>query len=295
MFNRASLLLIWVRAVPGSIQWSIVSQREKFEYPSHDVRKVGDKGFSSIAKGLGNGTFQPVGKMDTGAPYILLVGKLSHDPGAIGKLPFCSCLVYIYADYTYDAMKNEYVIPMKLATSLVVMAFLGSGPSLGSTTIDDFSQAGQSTLGTRWEAFTDRVMGGRSTMDARFVDGQWGRGLYFAGDVTTANNGGFAQARLPLANGGNFDASDSRGIEIRGQSGQGRYYIHLRTPDAPLPWQYYSAPLNFEDGVARMLWSDFQGESVRRQLDPSRLRSLAIVAANGDFRAEILVTRIELF
>lgn len=163
--------------------------------------------------------------------------------------------------------------------------------------IDDFSRAdGRSALGTAWQGFTDRVMGGRSDMRAGLVALEEGRALAMAGQVRLDNNGGFIQVRLPLAASGRFDASGYSAIGLRVRGRPGPYYLHLRSADTRLPWQYYRAPIavgeDWQD--LRIEFSAFTPEALRSPLDRSRLQSLAVVAYGEVFEAAIEVARIEL-
>lgn len=164
--------------------------------------------------------------------------------------------------------------------------------------IDDFSRTdGVSMLGTRWEGFTDSVMGGLSEMEVGFRDGAEGRFLNMRGQVRLENRGGFIQARLPLhEGGGTFDARQWRGIAIRARGRPGAYYIHLRTSQNWMPWQYYRAPVAVSEEWQEQFipFDAFEGRSTRRGMDPGALKSLAIVAYGEAFDADIDVARIEL-
>jgi hypothetical protein len=198
-----------------------------------------------------------------------------------------------------------------LAVVVVFPAVLGLGPGTiqgfsapatetdmtETLLIDDFSRTdGVSMLGTRWEGFTDRVMGGLSQMEVGFGDGDEGRFLNMRGQVRLENRGGFIQARLPLEEGGGtFDARPWGGIAIRARGRPGAYYIHLRTSQNWMPWQYYRAPVAVSEE-----WQDqfipfdaFVGRSTRRGMDLGALKSLAIVAYGEAFDADIDVARIE--
>ena len=164
--------------------------------------------------------------------------------------------------------------------------------------IDDFSDGNaRSALGTRWDAFTDRVMGGVSDMRAGVVDGEDGPRLRLEGEVRLENNGGFIQARLPLAKTQRgLNASSFAAIRLRVRGDPGSYFIHLRTPDCRRPWQYYRAPLAVGED-----WQDvsipldsFEPKSLSAPLDTDRLSSLGVVAAGKAFRARIEVSRVEL-
>jgi hypothetical protein len=163
--------------------------------------------------------------------------------------------------------------------------------------LDDFSRSdGRSALGTDWRAFTDRVMGGVSEMDARLVDTDRGPALRIAGPVRLENNGGFIQARLSLAEQGTLDASrfDAVRIVLRGRPGA--YFLHLRTPQTRRPWQYYRAELPVDESWQERTipFEAFAGKSIGGEPDFARLRSLAVVAYGEAFDAELEVARLEL-
>lgn len=156
--------------------------------------------------------------------------------------------------------------------------------------IDDFS-AQRSALGTSWQGFTDRVMGGLSDMQAGYRETEGSTVLAMAGQVRLENNGGFIQVRLPLDPGGNLlDASQYSGIRVNARAIKpGAYYIHLRTADTRRPWSYYRASLELSQDWAEidLPWSAFEARSLNRPLDPSRLLSVAVVAYGAVFDAEL--------
>ncbi len=164
--------------------------------------------------------------------------------------------------------------------------------------LDDFSRDdGRSALGTDWQGFTDRVMGGLSDMQTARVETERGPGLRLRGRVRLENNGGFIQARLPLARHG--DALDGRNytgfrVELRGAPGS--WYLHLRTPDCRLPWQYYRADLPVTETWTTITvpLAAFVGNCIGGTPDRARLNSVAIVAYGEAFDASIEIARIEL-
>lgn len=164
--------------------------------------------------------------------------------------------------------------------------------------LDDFSRAnGVSAIGTRWEGFTDRVMGGVSDMRLDFAELPEGRVLRMRGTVRLENRGGFIQARLPLdAGGGAFNGSDWDGIAITARGRPGPYYIHLRTRQNWMPWSYFRAPL-----AVRLQWQEqfipfaaFESKGAADRIDVRGLKSLAVVAYGEAFEADIEVRQIAL-
>lgn len=164
--------------------------------------------------------------------------------------------------------------------------------------LDDFRKDdGVSALGTRWEGFTDRVMGGRSDMQVGYRDSDAGRVLHMQGQVRLENRGGFIQARLPLAaGGGSFDASAWQGIRIKVRGAPGPYYLHLRTRQTWQPWQHFRAAIEVGPEWREQFvpFSAFAGRATWRSLDPASLKSIGVVAYGEAFEAEIEVARLEL-
>jgi len=164
--------------------------------------------------------------------------------------------------------------------------------------VDDFSQEGISALGTRWQAFTDRVMGGLSNGRALFETIEGKRCLRLRGEVSLENQGGFIQAALPLAKeDGALDASGYRGVRLWVRGNGTAYYVHLRTGDSRLPWQYYAAEFEAGPGwkAIDLPFSAFAPENLDRAIDTRRLKRLAVVAAKKAFSADVAVSRVEFY
>jgi len=163
--------------------------------------------------------------------------------------------------------------------------------------IDDFSDTTIATIGSAWEGFTDGVMGGRSEMEAGYRRSDGGYLLRMRGAVSLENNGGFIQMELPLQERGTFDASEYRGVVVEARGMPGSYFVHIRTRRSRLPWQYYETPLEIGDEWSRVRvpFSDFTGESIRAELEPDRLATIAIVAAKAEFEADIYVRYVGFY
>jgi hypothetical protein len=165
--------------------------------------------------------------------------------------------------------------------------------------LSEFRGGDAATRGT-WQGFSDRVMGGVSDLTARVVEENGDRFLRMSGHVSTRNNGGFIQVRLLLGSDMKpFDGSPYRGIRLvaRG-SGQG-YYLHIRTAGMMLPWKYYAAAVTVSEAwsTINIPWSAFEPGDFGRmgRFDPRRLKSLAVVAAKGDFDALIDVREVGMY
>ena len=182
------------------------------------------------------------------------------------------------------------------ALSLAFTSTLQGAPPV--VLIDDFSDpSGRASNGSRWSAFTDRVMGGVSDMQAtREQEGDHAF-LRMTGTVSLANNGGFVQVALPLVEGSaSFDASTLRAVRLRVRGNGERYYLHLRTTDTRAPWQYYVAsfPTTTEWAEVEVSLSSFEPAALRIPLDRSRLVRIALVAAGRAMQADLSVARVEL-
>ena len=165
--------------------------------------------------------------------------------------------------------------------------------------LDDFeSQA--SALGTQWQGFTDRVMGGITDIDARIVQDDDGRYVRMSGDVSTANNGGFIQIRLELAGMfRSFDASGYEGVRLVARGLDSGYYVHIRTSNSRMPWMYFTAPVPVGEDWNEIFipWESFRTGDYGNwgRLNTERLKSIALVAYGKDFEAQIDLLEIGLY
>ncbi|TVR73120.1 MAG: NADH:ubiquinone oxidoreductase [Spirochaetaceae bacterium] len=187
-----------------------------------------------------------------------------------------------------------------MMAGLLLFAVTVSAQSSGGILLDDFSNGdGQSLIGTRWEGFTDRVMGGRSDMSARIVRTVDGPAMHMTGRVTTENNGGFIQVRLPLSETEHFDASGYQGVVVTVRGNGDNYYVHLRTTRTRLPWAHYkqALPVTEEWRRVELPFEIFEGAHMLggRRVDTDRLRSVAVVAGGADFQADIQVREIAFY
>ena len=195
---------------------------------------------------------------------------------------------------------------MKARQTALLFAFVSvvggpvsaSGPTV--TVIDDFrDQSGIASIGTRWESFTDRVMGGRSDMSAGIVAHDGRNVLRMSGRVSLENNGGFIQVRLPLAATGFLDADAYDGVILEVRTGAGEYAVHLRDDRSRLPWAYYRYTIHAEGEwtTVHLPFAEFESDGMLLSRAPNvrRLRSIAIVATGDNPDATIDVRSIGLY
>ncbi len=151
---------------------------------------------------------------------------------------------------------------------------------------------------TRWQSFSDQVMGGISeaSMALTEIDGR--RCLRLSGDVRLENQGGFIQMALDLApGGGTVNAAAQSGVVLVTRGNGETYGVHLRTPDCVRPWQSYRA-----DFIAGPAWTEvqlafdaFTPHRLTAPLDCCRLRRIGLVAIGRAFRADLAVAMVGLY
>ena len=169
-----------------------------------------------------------------------------------------------------------------------------------SLLLDDFS-SDVSTHGTRWEGFSDQVMGGKSELKLGIESEGGVRYLALSGNVSLENRGGFIQARLLLREGSrsHFDGSGYSGIRLIARGTGDGYYIFLRTTATVFPWAFYMAPIEVTEEwrEIRIPWSVFgKGDfGAAFNMDVRKLKSVAVSAYKKEFQARLHVREIGLY
>jgi hypothetical protein len=173
-----------------------------------------------------------------------------------------------------------------------------------SALIDDLShEPPLSAIGTKWQLFTDGVMGGVSqgTMVWEVVAGR--PAIHLRGDVSLENNGGFIQISLDLApldlapEGENVDASAFVGIELDVYGRKEGYDLRLRTSDLTKPWQSYRSSFDAlpEWRSVRLAFDGFDKHRTDIALNITRLRRVGIVAIGRAFSADLALGGMRFF
>ena len=149
---------------------------------------------------------------------------------------------------------------------------------------------------SRWNYFSDQVMGGVSKGAASFDASGDQPILRLTGKVSTANRGGFIQARTKL------DAplpATAQGVILNVRGNDQTYYVHLRTTRTVLPWQFYQASFDVSETwkQVRIPFDDFApyGGLLRKTFDAKAVRSLAVAAFGRDHVADLSVRAVGFY
>ncbi|MDQ2090990.1 CIA30 family protein [Marimonas arenosa] len=158
--------------------------------------------------------------------------------------------------------------------------------------IEDFT----GSPGDRWEYISDQVMGGVSSGRVSLQRDGGQVFLRLQGEVSTANNGGFIQARLKLSE---RLPNTAQGLELKVRGNGQTYYVHARTGGTVLPWTFYQASFEVTPrwATVRIPFEAFQarGRMLRKTLAPEAIRSLAVVAYGRDHTADLSVADIRIY
>lgn len=149
---------------------------------------------------------------------------------------------------------------------------------------------------SRWDYFSDQVMGGVSEGRATFEQIGDQPILRLTGMVSTANRGGFIQARTKL------DAplpETARGVILNVRGNDQTYFVHLRTTRTLLPWQFYQASFEVSENwqEIRIPFEGFApyGKLLRQSFDVRSVRSLAVAAFGRNHSADLSVRAVGFY
>ena len=148
----------------------------------------------------------------------------------------------------------------------------------------------------RWIYFADNVMGGISEGSSEYVKVASGKAIRLYGEVSTKNNGGFIQVRMPYS----IDQLEKyKGIKIKMKGNGDEYFLHLRNRSSRLPWQYYQASFKSEPTwkEVNIPFEQFKRSSnfMKSVFDPSSIKTIGIVAYGKDHTADVMVSELEFY
>lgn len=152
--------------------------------------------------------------------------------------------------------------------------------------------------GVRWQAVTDRVMGGRSAgaLAPAQVDGR--PALALTGAVSLEDGGGFVQMRVDLSPASApFDASGHKGLRLTVHGDGADYDVRLKTPAARRPWQSYRATFTAPErwSELELPFAAFVPYRLDAPLDLHQVLSLGILAVGRAGRFRLALARLTLY
>jgi hypothetical protein len=204
-------------------------------------------------------------------------------------------------NHSHRGVKTVYHPLTFVVCSFLISFLMSATMTFASDTqpvvLEDFSNLPES----RWEFIADTVMGGVSTGNVQFLSKDGQGFLKLSGKVSTENNGGFIQARMPLDMTSTQTLPDSaQGIWLKARGNGQPYFVHVRTSGTVLPWQYYQATFEVTDQWQdiKLAWDDFKpsgglsGSFLRDVPLADKIKSIAIVAFGRDHQADVEVAEI---
>lgn len=177
----------------------------------------------------------------------------------------------------------------------LTFVLLSSAVAVGQNNMISLFEFSEENDATRWKIVNDGVMGGRSSSQARVVNGQ----MQFTGNLSLQNNGGFASVRS-LPNPVGLDANKSIVLRVKGDGR--RYTFNLYTPDRRVafsyqtdfdtrPGEWVEVRLPVRNFVAHSFGRRLQGVG----LDPAQVQSIGILLGDKrEGRFEIVVDWIRM-
>ena len=184
------------------------------------------------------------------------------------------------------------MIFQSLRKLLLALAVAAPAPAIADTALPTLSLSDPAT----WAYFSDQVMGGISEGRASFDVDNGQSVLRLTGTVSTANRGGFIQARATL------DAplpATAIGVVLQVRGNNQPYFVHLRTRGTLLPWQFYQASFDATPDWTeiRLPFDSFKpyGGLLRQTFNPQSVRSVAIAAFGRDHTADLSVRAVGFY
>ena len=142
-----------------------------------------------------------------------------------------------------------------------------------------------------WNIVTDQVMGGKSQLEADFVEGTF----QLRGYVTTKNNGGFVRlAHTPVS----VD-KNTKGIKFMAKGNNETYEIHVTLKGFKMPpWGYHSKSFDVDSEWKEYFieFKDFKNNSiVSPVMNPKNIREISFAGYGRDFDVDLAIKDIALY
>lgn len=146
--------------------------------------------------------------------------------------------------------------------------------------LDNFSNAEQSSFGTRWLLFSDQSLGGQSQAEANYA--QDPNRVKITGFLSPDFDPCFVQWVLPLVHSRYlFDAKHFEGVYLSYRLPEPtRLFLTLRSKELSMPWQHYRVPLPAQSETIQQKFSlkEFLPFGTDHGLNPERLSRIGLMA-----------------
>ena len=109
------------------------------------------------------------------------------------------------------------------------------------------------------------------------------------------NNGGFVQMRFDIEP--SCLRPDYRGIFIELYGSAHDYNLHVKTNQLSRPWQSFRCSLAVEPQWTRFIvpYAQLQAHRTDAEFEPTKIRSIAVVAIGQAFAVDVCVRRLGFF
>lgn len=168
------------------------------------------------------------------------------------------------------------------------------GPAVRAEQLIDVYRT-QESVPSPWVAISDQVMGGVSTAELRQGERHDSVCSCLTGRTRLENNGGFVQMKLEIEPSGSY--ADYAGLFIELCGAAHDYNLNVKTTQLNKPWQSFRCTLAVQPQWTRFIvpYAHLLAHRTDAELDPAKIRSVAVVAIGTAFDVDVCVRRFGFF
>ncbi|WP_373187801.1 CIA30 family protein [Halopseudomonas sp.] len=168
------------------------------------------------------------------------------------------------------------------------------GPAVDEDSLIDVYRT-QRDVPSPWVAISDQVMGGISSARLQQRDCGGSASTCLTGRTSLENNGGFVQMKLDI--GPAHSLANFRGLFIELYGVAHEYDLRVKTSQLDKPWQSFRCKLQVAPQWTRFTipYTHLRAHRTDAALDPSQIRSIAVVAIGEEFDVDVCVRRAGFF
>lgn len=168
------------------------------------------------------------------------------------------------------------------------------GPAVAAEQLIDVYRSTEDQT-SPWVVISDQVMGGVSTAALHQDQRDNLTCSCLVGRTRLDNNGGFVQMRFDIEP--SCLRPDYRGIFIELYGSAHDYNLHVKTNQLSRPWQSFRCSLAVEPQWTRFIvpYAQLQAHRTDAEFEPTKIRSIAVVAIGQAFAVDICVRRLGFF